>query len=100
MYGTIARIHPKPESLDAMQALAEEWNRERGPKVSGSRATYMFRPDRNPYDRPTLFLVAIFDDETSYRANADDPEQDAWYRRMRELLEDDPDWMDGTFEIA
>jgi quinol monooxygenase YgiN len=99
MYGTIARIHPKPGSQEAMRALAEEWEAKRG-QVAGSRATYMFVPDHNPYDEPTTFMIAIFDDEASYRANADDPEQDAWYRRMRELLEDDPDWMDGTFETA
>jgi quinol monooxygenase YgiN len=97
MYGTIARIHPRPGSREAMRALADEWETRRG-HVAGSRATYMFEPDHNPYDKPTLFMIAIFDDEASYRANAADPEQDAWYRRMRELLEDDPDWMDGTFE--
>jgi hypothetical protein len=55
------------------------------------------RPDQDPYDRPTLFLVAVFTDRDSYVANAESPEQDARYRELRELLEDDPDWMDGTF---
>ena len=28
-------------------------------------------------------------------ANAADPEQNTWYRRMREQLEEDPWWEDG-----
>lgn len=100
MYGTIARIHPRPGEINALRGLLDEWNRDRGPRVAGSRGGYLFVPDRNPYDRPTAFLVAIFDDERTYRANADDPEQHAWYVRMRDLLDDDPDWMDGTFTAA
>ncbi len=97
MYGTIARIHPKPGRLDELKAMLQDWDRERGPAVRGNRGGYLFLPDRSPYDRPTAFLVALFDDEVTYRANAASPEQDAWYRQMRELLEDDPDWSDGAF---
>ncbi len=98
MYGTIARLHPREGHLDALRALQDEWNETRRPKVRGAGETYVFTPDRNPYDRPTTFLIAIFEDEATYRANADDPEQDAWYRQMRKHLLDDPDWMDGHFE--
>ena len=45
-------------------------------------------------------LVALFDDEATYRANASSPEQGERFQRLRELLEDDPDWMDGTFTGA
>ena len=31
----------------------------------------------------------------TYRANADSPEQDARYQKLRALLEDDPEWNDG-----
>jgi hypothetical protein len=61
-------------------------------------ASYLFRPDQNPYDRDTVFLVALFDDAASYQANADSPDQNQRYLEMRELLEDDPEWMDGTFD--
>ena len=43
-----------------------------------------------------LWGVAVFRDEESYRANANDPEQDKWYRRLREHLEADPEWHDGA----
>lgn len=57
-------------------------------------------PDHDPYAKPTVFLVAVFDDEASYRENADSPEQNERFMQMRALLADDPDWMDGTFEGA
>ena len=42
--------------------------------------------------------MAVFDDEASYKANADSPDQSQRYLELRALLDDDPDWMDGTFD--
>jgi hypothetical protein len=95
MYGTIARLHPSPGSEEALAAYGRRY-RDLG--VPGFGGSWLFRPDAQPYDRPTLFLVAMFDDEASYRANADSPDQHERYLEMRALLEDDPDWMDGTFD--
>jgi antibiotic biosynthesis monooxygenase (ABM) superfamily enzyme len=97
MYGTIARIHPKPGRETELRALMERYE-SGGRRPPGYRQSFVFRPDKDPYDRPTLFLIALFDDAETYRANADSPEQDVEYRAMLELLEDEPDWMDGTFE--
>jgi quinol monooxygenase YgiN len=98
MYGTIARMRAKAGDAEALARLAEEWNIERKPKVAGAIASYLFTPDAAPYGRPTQFLIAVFEDEQTYRKNAADPAQDAWYRRLREHLEDDPEWSDGTFQ--
>ena len=95
MYGTIARLHPSPGREDDLIAYG---NRIREIEVPGYRASYVFRPDANPYDRPTLFLVAVFDDRASYRANADSPDQHERYLELRSMLDDDPEWIDGTFE--
>ena len=100
MYGTIGRLHPQGGGADSLRALQAEWNRDRRPKVGGARDAYLFTPDLDPGGRPTLFLIAVFEDEASYRANAASPEQDAWYQRLRAHLVDDPDWMDGHFELA
>ena len=52
-------------------------------------------------ERPDeLILVAVFRDRESYRANADDPEQDKWYRQLREHLQADPEWTDGEVVFA
>lgn len=95
MYGTIARLHPRSDRIDELIAYAR---RMEDVTVPGFRSSYLFRPDVNPYDRPTVFLVALFDDEASYRANAVSPDQHARYLELRALLEDDPEWMDGSFE--
>ncbi len=98
MYGTIARLHPRADRVDELLALGDTLME--GAEPAGYRGSYVFQPDQDPYDRPTMFLVAIFDDEATYRANASSPEQAARYPRLRELLDDDPDWMDGTFAGA
>ena len=91
-YGTVYHMRPKPGAEPHVVALLEEWERERKPKVQGAIGGYLFKPDNRPGQ---LIGVAIFRDHESYRANADDPEQDAWYRRLREHLEADPEWDDG-----
>ena len=96
MYGTIARIRPKGGDTTALRALLDEWNQEQRPKVPGAHEGYLFVPDA----RGPAFLLAIFDDVATYRANAETPAQHAWYLRLREQLEADPDWMDGTFSPA
>lgn len=98
MYGTIARLHPSPGREDDLASLGNTLME--GAEAAGYRGSYVFRPDQNPYDQPTMFLVALFDDEATYRANATSPEQAARFQRLRDLLADDPDWMDGTFTGA
>ena len=34
--------------------------------------------------------VAVFEDKEAYLANGNDPEQDAWFRKLRTLLQSDP----------
>lgn len=96
MYGTIARLHPAEGRKREIEALMDGWRRDRG-NAPGLVASYLQWPDDDPEGRPTVFLIAIFEDVQSYRANADDPAQDEWYRKLRAALEDDPEWTDGTF---
>jgi hypothetical protein len=70
----------------------DEWDRERKPKVRGAIGGYLFKPDKRSGE---LIGVAVFRDRQSYQANAQDPEQDRWYRRFREHLTADPEWEDG-----
>ncbi len=90
MYGTIYRIRPKPGKEAEVAALVDEWNRERRPKVKGAVAGYLFKLDKGG-----MMGVGIFESKETYTANAGDPEQDRWYRRLRDLLEADPEWNDG-----
>jgi len=42
-----------------------------------------------------FILVVLFDSKENYVANANSPEQDKEYRKLRDLLAADPHWHDG-----
>ncbi len=90
MYGTIYRIRPKAGKEQDVVRMLEEWDRERRPKVKGALGGYMYKLDKGG-----LMGVVVFQSMEDYAANASDPQQDAWYRRFRDLLEADPEWNDG-----
>ena len=89
MYGTIARLRIRN---DAEPKLLEVLNAMEDRLVAGSIASYVYRLDDDPQD---LMLAVLFTDRDAYVRNADDPAQDVEYRKMRELLERDPEWHDG-----
>ena len=97
MYGTVAHMRVKPNHQQQLQAMNDNWSQGRGSQVPGYVASYVLRPDDRPDE---LILLAVFRDRESYRANASDPEQDRWYRQMREHLEADPEWTDGELVFA
>jgi predicted ester cyclase/quinol monooxygenase YgiN len=97
MFGTIARLRPKAGRQADVIRLFEEWGRERGPRVAGALGGYLMRPLNRPDEH---IAVAIFADRATYEANANDPQQDAWYRRLREVLEADPIWEDGEYVVS
>lgn len=92
MFGSVFHMRPKAGQEDALMQMENEWLRERGSNIRGFVTSYIVKPEKNPGE---IIGVAIFEDRESYYANAEDPEQDRWYRRMREMLEDDPIWEDG-----
>ena len=54
-----------------------------------------------PTDRPgEMVFMALMRDEATYRALANDSRQDAWYRRMIQLVERDTRWEDIEMEIT
>lgn len=97
MYGSIFRMKLKPGKEQELKGVLNEWERDRKPKIQGTVHSLVLQPDNKPGE---VVGVAIFPDKASYRANAEDPEQDKWYKKMRELLEDDPEWEDGEFIIG
>ncbi|MBX3070807.1 MAG: antibiotic biosynthesis monooxygenase [Thermomicrobiales bacterium] len=89
MYGTVARFTARPGSDAALQQLG----REEGPSASsGYRFHHIYRLDSG---KDEYILVAGFENKESYVANANSPEQNAFYERFRALLVSDPEWMDG-----
>lgn len=92
MYGTVAHVRPKSGQEQTLIDLFDEWNRDYAPNVKGAIAGYLYRKDGDPGE---LIMVAVFKDKHSYVANADSPEQSAWFEKFRATLEADPVWEDG-----
>jgi len=90
MYGSLYKIRPKAGKEQDIFRMMEEWDRDRRPNVKGAVAGYMFKLDNGG-----LMGVAVFQSKEDYRANAESPEQSAFYQRWRELMESDPEWNDG-----
>ena len=89
MYGTVARMRVLPGKDEEMKRLGDEMS---SMQVPGEVGGYVFKLDNaeNEY-----ILVALFEDRESYHRNAQSPESDQNYRKMRALLAADPEWNDG-----
>ena len=94
MYGTIFRMKVKTGREDDLVRVFKDWESERKGKIKGAIGGLLMKPDNRSGE---MIGVAIFEDRESYAANADDPEQHAWFMKMRDLLESDPEWEDGEY---
>ena len=97
MFGTIGHARPKPGHDAQIRALTEEWQRTIRPKVAGEFLQLFGRPKDRPGE--TVF-IALAQDEATYRALAEMPEQDAWFRRFVEHVESEPTWEDVEMEVV
>jgi quinol monooxygenase YgiN len=89
MYGTIARMRLKPGQEGAMQEMMREYETLNVPGYVSS-TVYKMDADSNEF-----YMTVLFEDQASYRANAESPEQNGRYQKMREMLEGEPEWHDG-----
>ena len=90
MYGSVFRMRPKSGMAGQLRDVM--MSNQRQPK--GMVAAYLLRQDGSQ----DVWGLAVFEDEQTYRDNANDPAQDAEYRKFRELLESDPEWHDGSID--
>ena len=97
MYGTIFSMKVKPGKERELVESFRRWEGERKPKVPGFVASFVLRSDKGSGE---FVGVAVFKDKVTYAANANDPEQDKWYRQMRTLLRSDPEWNDGEYVFS
>ena len=89
MFGTVARMKLKPGAFEKMRQLGDA-QEARGAKGFAFTAVY-----RSQSDPDEMWLTVGFEDEASYRANADEPETVKMAQEMRELLAAPPEWHDG-----
>ena len=94
MYGSVSRWRIKQGKQQELEQLADELMRER---PAGSRAVYMYRSDNDPTE---YWVVGVFESKNAYTSNSNTPEQDGRYRRLRALMETDPEWHDGEVVVA
>ena len=93
LYGTVATMRVKPGKEQSVQEQFDRWWDERRSKVKGAISSTLYKSDGNPNE---MTLAVVFDSKESYVANANDPEQDKWYRDMVQMLDGEPRWTDGT----
>jgi hypothetical protein len=91
MFGTIGHLRPKPGMEAKFQELQEEWDRTMRPKIPGKVLQFSGKPKDRPGE---VVFIALFQDEPTYRDLANNPEQDAWYRKMMELVDGEISWED------
>jgi quinol monooxygenase YgiN len=92
MFGTIAILKPKQGRESDVLAHFDKWWKERSGKVKGALGGDLRRNASNPAE---LIATVSFASVEEYRANAEDPAQDAWFRQLAEMLDGEPRWIDG-----
>ncbi len=82
-----------PGQRDSVVQHFAKWEQEQKPMATGFISSEICCSN----DDPDLLMGEVhFDNTDNYFANANRPEQDAWYRQLRTLLATDPEWFDGT----
>jgi heme-degrading monooxygenase HmoA len=89
MYGTIAHMRVRKGQQDQVRQMMQQMEQR---PMAGFVASHVYRLDSDPQE---LMVAVLFADKDSYVRNADDPAQDVEYRKLRDLLERDPEWHDG-----
>ena len=89
MFGTIAKMKLKPGSFEKMQEVMKGFEEQ---EVKGFVFSTVYRSQSDPDE---IWLVVGFEDEASYRANAENPETDKMAQTMQQLMAAPPEWHDG-----
>lgn len=82
-----------PGKRQAVVDHLNKWQREQKPKATGWIRSYLAAGNTNPHE---IMGVVVWDNAENYTANANRPEQDAWYQELRGNLDGDPEWFDAT----
>jgi heme-degrading monooxygenase HmoA len=89
MYGTVARLRLLPGKEAEMMAETQGYS---DLKIDGFVATAVYRADAGGDE---YWLAVVFENKDKYFANANSPEQDERFQRLRALLAAEPEWHDG-----
>jgi len=95
MFVIVYSYQARADQEQAIIALYDEWERDRVPKAKGFVSGELLRDIR---DSRSFISIARFESAEAARAVADAPEQDAWYRRLVSLTEQEPVFTDCDVE--
>ena len=87
------RATAKPGQRGALLAQFEKWEREQKSKAAGFRRSMLATANDNADE---VMGAVWWDTTANYFANAERPEQDAWYRELQQLMQGDAVWFDAT----
>lgn len=98
MFGTIMHFTPvNNASAEELARVAEVFQAKVRPKVPGPMLELSGRVKNRPNE---MVVIALVQDEATYRAMAELPEMNEVYQQYRELMESDPTWEDVEMEIT
>jgi quinol monooxygenase YgiN len=89
MFGSIAKLRVKPGCFDKMLDLVKSVEAQ---PVKGRLFLAVYRSQADPDE---AWAVSGFEDETTYRADADDPRKSEQFEQWQQLLAASPEWHDG-----
>lgn len=84
-------IKGKTNNADAVLALGEKWQKELRPGAIG----YLGNTTGVAADG-TFIAIVQFADDVSAKANSDRPEQDAFFKEMRQYIDGEPNFLEST----
>ena len=89
MYGSVSRWRIKEGKQDELEQL---WNELTNEPTPGSLGVTIYHADADPRE---YWVCGRWESWEAYAANSATPEQDARFRRLRALMDGDPEWHDG-----
>ena len=89
MFGTVAKMKLKPGSFEKMQDVMKGFEEQ---PVKGFLFNAVYRSQSDPDE---VWLVVGFEDEATYRANADNPRTNEMAEQYQKLMAAAPEWHDG-----
>ena len=91
MFVTVFTFRAKAGEENSVVALHEDWQRNRLHLAPGYLSGELLKGIRDPQQ---FMTIARFESQAASQAIANDPGQDAWYRRLTSLTETEPVFLD------
>ena len=83
----------KPGRRQAIIEQMNKWDQEQKPRAKGFIRSIIYFSN----DSPDVFAgVVRWDNTENYVANANRPEQDAWYQELMQNVDGEISWFDAT----